>query len=68
MHIFILNVPGGNVNILGGHCSGNSKKKVYMNMHPIPSGFRYLEHNILNLVRHIFLPSRSNPPLSEACE
>jgi hypothetical protein len=37
------------------------RKKVYMNMCPIPNGFRYLAHNI-------FLPSRRNTPLSEACE
>jgi len=34
-------VPGGNVNILGGHSIGHSKqKKVYMYMCPIPKVFR----------------------------
>jgi hypothetical protein len=46
-------VPGGKVNILGGHSIDHyKKKKVYMNMYPIPNGFRYLAHNI-------FLPSLS---------
>jgi hypothetical protein len=54
-------VPGGKVSILGGHSIGHSKKKVYMNMRPIPNGFRYLAPNI-------FLPSHRNAPLSEACE
>jgi hypothetical protein len=50
--ILIQSVPGGKVNILEGHSIGHSKKKVYMNMCPIPNGFRYL-------ARNIFLPSRS---------
>jgi hypothetical protein len=33
---FIQGVPGGEVNILGGH----SKQKEYMYMCPIPNGFR----------------------------
>jgi hypothetical protein len=33
-------VPGGKVNILGGHSIGHFKKKLYMNMCPIPNGFR----------------------------
>jgi hypothetical protein len=33
-------VPGGNVNILGDHSIGHSKKKEYMNVFPIPNGFR----------------------------
>jgi hypothetical protein len=34
-------VPGGKVNILGGHSIGHSKqKKIYMNICPIPMGFR----------------------------
>jgi hypothetical protein len=40
------------VNILGGHGIGHSKKEVYMNVCPIPNGFRYL-------ARNIFLPSIS---------
>jgi hypothetical protein len=52
---YIQGVPGGKVNILGGH----SKKKVHMNMCPIPNGFLYLARSILNLARNIFLPSLS---------
>jgi hypothetical protein len=36
-------VPGGKVNILGGHSIGHSKQKsvrVYMYMCPVPNGFR----------------------------
>jgi hypothetical protein len=44
------------------------RKKVYMNMSPIPNGFRQLARSILNLASNIFLPSRRNAPLSEACE
>jgi hypothetical protein len=36
----IQGVPGGKVNILGGHSIGHSKQKRYMNMCPIPNGFR----------------------------
>jgi hypothetical protein len=54
-------VPGGKINILGGHSIGHSKKKIYVNICPIPNGIRYL-------ARNIFLPSRRNAPLSEACE
>jgi hypothetical protein len=36
----IKNVPGGNINILGGHSIGHSKQKVYMYMCPIPNGVR----------------------------
>jgi hypothetical protein len=61
-------VPGGKVNILGGHSIGHYKKKVCMNMCPIPNGFRYLVRNILNLALNIFLPSHRNAPMSEACE
>jgi hypothetical protein len=38
--INIQGVPGGKVNILGGHSTGHSKKTVCMNMCPIPNGFR----------------------------
>jgi hypothetical protein len=62
------NVPGGKVNILGGHSIGNPKKTFYMNMCPIPNGFRYLARNILKLASNIFLPIHRNAPLSEACE
>jgi hypothetical protein len=54
-------VPGGKVNILGGHSIGHSKKNIYMNVCPILNGFRYL-------ARSIFLPSRRSAPLSEECE
>jgi hypothetical protein len=38
---FIQGVPGGKVNILVGDSIGHSKqKKLYMNMCPIPNGFR----------------------------
>jgi hypothetical protein len=33
------------------------RKKVYMNMCPIPNCFRYLGRSILNFARNIFLPS-----------
>jgi hypothetical protein len=37
----IWSVPGGKVNILGGHSIRHSKpKKVYMYMCPIPNGFQ----------------------------
>jgi hypothetical protein len=61
-------VPGEKVNILAGHSIGHSNKKFYMNTCPIPNGFRYLAGSVLNLARHIFLPSRRNAPMSEACE
>jgi hypothetical protein len=35
----IQGVPGGKVNILGGHSIGHSKQKLYMNMCPILNGF-----------------------------
>jgi hypothetical protein len=65
---FIQSVPGGKVNILEVTVSVILRKKVYMSMCPIPNGFRYLAGSILNLERNIFLPSRRNVPLSEACE
>jgi hypothetical protein len=67
-NIYIQSVPEGKANILEGHNIGHSKKKVYMNMCPIPNGFRYLASSILNLASNIFLPSRRNAPMSEACE
>jgi hypothetical protein len=36
----IQSVPGGRVNILGGHSIRHLSKKVYMHMCPIPNGFR----------------------------
>ena len=33
-------VPGGKVNILGGHSVGHSKQKYLKNKFPIPNGFR----------------------------
>jgi hypothetical protein len=68
MYVYIQDIPGGKVNILGGHSIGHSKKNVYMNICPIPDGFRYLARSILNLERNVFLPSRRNAPLSEARE
>jgi hypothetical protein len=64
----IQSVPGEKVNILGGNSIGHSKKKVGMNMCPIPNGFRYFARRILNLARNIFLPSHRNAPMSEAFE
>jgi hypothetical protein len=58
---FIQSVPGGEINILGGHSIGHSKKKIYVNMCPIPNGFRYS-------ARNIFLPSHRNAPMSESCQ
>jgi hypothetical protein len=37
---FIQSVPGGKVNILGGHSIGHSKQKVYMYVCLIPKDFR----------------------------
>jgi hypothetical protein len=34
------------------------RKNIYMNMCPIPNGFRYLERSILNLAHNIFLLSQ----------
>jgi hypothetical protein len=65
---YIQHVPGGKVNIVRVYSIGHSKKKVYMNMCPIPNGFRYLARSILNLARNIFLPARRNAPMPEACE
>jgi hypothetical protein len=62
----IQSVPGGKVNILGGHSIGT--KNVYMKMCSIPNGFRYLASSILIFACNIFLSSRRNDPLSEACE
>jgi hypothetical protein len=58
--------PGENVSILGDHSIGHSKKKVYLNMCPIPNVFQYLARSILKLARNIFLFSRRNAPPSEA--
>jgi hypothetical protein len=38
---------------------GHSKKKVYMNICPIPNGFRCLARSILNSACDILLPSLS---------
>jgi hypothetical protein len=38
---YIQGVPGGKVNIFGGHSIGHSKQEnVYMYVWPIPNGFR----------------------------
>jgi hypothetical protein len=38
---YVQSVPGGKVNILGGHSIDHSKQKyVYVYMYPIPNGFR----------------------------
>jgi hypothetical protein len=39
-HTHTQSVPGGKDNILRGHSIGYSKQKRYMNMCPIPNGFR----------------------------
>jgi hypothetical protein len=44
------------------------RKKVFMNMCPIPNDFWYLGGSILKLARNIFLPSHRNDPMCEACE
>jgi hypothetical protein len=44
------------------------RKQVYINMRPIPNGFRYLARSILNMARDIFLLFHRNALLSEACE
>ena len=36
----IQGVPGRKVNFLGGRIVGHSNKNIYMNMFPIPNGFR----------------------------
>jgi hypothetical protein len=64
----IQDVPGGKVNILGDHSIGHSKKKVYMDMCPIPNDFRHSARSILHLARNIFIPFHRNAPMSEACE
>jgi hypothetical protein len=38
--LYIQGVPGGKLNILGGHRDGHSKQNVYMYMCPIPNSFR----------------------------
>jgi hypothetical protein len=40
LKFYIQNVPGGNVNILGGHSIGHSQQKFYLYTCPIPNGFR----------------------------
>jgi hypothetical protein len=64
----IHDVPGGKVSILGDHIIGHSKKKVCMNVCPIPNCFLYVARSILNLARNIFLPSRRNALQFEVCE
>jgi hypothetical protein len=50
----IKNVPGGMVNILGGHSIGHSKKKVYMNVCPIPKGLWYMGSQYFELGAQYF--------------
>jgi hypothetical protein len=38
--VCIEGVPGGKVNVLGGHCIGHSKQNALSNMCPIPNGLR----------------------------
>jgi hypothetical protein len=38
--LYIQDVPGGKVSILGGDNIGHSRKKNYMCMCPIPNGFQ----------------------------
>jgi hypothetical protein len=40
IYIYIQDVPGGKFNILGGHSICHSKQNIYINMCPIPNGFR----------------------------
>jgi hypothetical protein len=56
--LFLYSVPGGKVNILGGH---SKQKKKSMYVCPIPSGFRERAISVyssLDLVPNIFLLSR----------
>jgi hypothetical protein len=56
----IQSVPGGKVNIPGGHSIGYSKQEVYMCMCPIPDGFRDTAislYSSLDLAPKIVLPS-----------
>ena len=69
-HCYIQGVPGGKVNILGGHSIGHYKQKTYMYMCPIPNGFRDRDislYNCLNLALSSVLSSRRTAPLSKAC-
>jgi hypothetical protein len=59
LNICIQDIPGGKINIVGGHSIDYSKKKIYTNMCPIPNGFRYLASSIFKSARNIFLPSLS---------
>jgi hypothetical protein len=64
-------VAGGMFYILGGHSIGHSKQKLYMDMCPIPNGFRDTAISLyrgLAWAPSIVLPSRLAAPLSEACE
>jgi hypothetical protein len=47
LFVYIEGVPGGKVNILGGHSIGHSEQKVHMYMCPIPNGYqdRYISLN-----------------------
>jgi hypothetical protein len=59
---YVQSVPGGKVNILGGHSLGHSKQKVYMQMRPILNGFRDRAislYSSLDLAPSIALPSRT---------
>jgi hypothetical protein len=40
VYTYIQSVPGGKVNIHGGHSIRDSKQRVYVYMCPIPNGFR----------------------------
>jgi hypothetical protein len=40
LETYIQSVPGGKVNILGGHRISHSKQKIHMYLCPVPSGFR----------------------------
>jgi oligoribonuclease (3'-5' exoribonuclease) len=55
---YIQNVPGGKVNILGGHSIGHSKQEVYMYMCPIPNSFRDRAISLYTVqtlaTRHVF--------------
>ena len=53
-------VPGGKVNIQGGHSIGHYKQKVYMYMCPIQNGFRDRDISLYSSL--IWRPMLSFPP------
>jgi hypothetical protein len=55
----IQDVPGGTVNILGGHSIGHSKQESYMYMCPILNGFR---DRAISLYSSLYTVQTSNTP------